>query len=95
MNYFLGFTVYVIELALKMSPFPLSVQRKELSEARSVYQKVIEAMQNGSPKLFELSCELIEGKKMSVLTSEILAIQIYEKTASIGGAKRPGFSFNT
>ena len=45
-------------------------------------------------KLLELSCEQLEDKKISVLMTEILAVQIYEKTAAIGGAKRPGFAFD-
>ncbi len=87
------FAVYVIELALKYSPFPLSVQRKEQREAASLYNQICHSMEKGSPRLLELTCEQVEGKKVAVLVAEILAVQIYEKTASIGGAKRPGFSF--
>ncbi len=42
-----------------------------------------------------MTCEKLENKKIAVLVSEILAVQIYEKTASTGGSKRPGFSFET
>ncbi len=51
-------------------------------------------MERNNAKLLELSCEQFEDKKISVLTTEILAVQIYEKTALMGGVKRPGFSFN-
>tara|TARA_A100001037_G_scaffold63462_1_gene55559 strand:+ start:236 stop:394 length:159 start_codon:yes stop_codon:yes gene_type:complete len=50
-------------------------------------------MKNGQSKLMELTCEKVEGKKLTVLVEEVLAVQIYEKTAATGGTKRPGFSF--
>ena len=85
--------MYVIELALKLSPMPLSVQRKKLGEAQSLYQKVRQAMDRGQPKLLELTCEKLEDKKVTVVSEQILAVQIYEKSAGAGGTKRPGFSF--
>jgi hypothetical protein len=85
-------TVYVVELALRMSPMPISVQRKESADADSVYQQVRQALEQGQPRLLELTCEKVEGKRLSVLTSDVLAVQTYEKTAASGGSKRPGFS---
>ena len=85
--------VYVIELALKLSPLPLSVQRKELRDAQALYKQVSQSMERGQPRLLELSCEKLEDKKINVLVSEVLAVQIYEKTSASGGSKRPGFSF--
>ena len=86
--------VYVIELALRMSPMPVSVQRKECDAAEAVYQQVRTTLEQGQPRLLELTCEKVDGKRLSVLTSEILAVQIYEKTAATSGSKRPGFSFD-
>ena len=85
--------MYVIELALKLSPFPLSVQRKNLGDAQSLYNKVRQSMEREQPRLLELTCEKVEDKKMTVLVEEVLAVQIYEKTAATGGTKRPGFSY--
>ena len=85
--------MYVIELALKLSPFPLSVQRKDIREAQELYSKVRKCMEQAQPRLLELTCEQVEDKKVTVLVQEVLAVQIYEKTAATGGAKRPGFSF--
>ncbi len=87
--------MYVIELALKLSPLPLSVQRKTLQDAQAVYQKVKHSLEKANPRILELNCEKIEDKKITVLTSEILAVQIYEKTTASGGVKRPGFSFDS
>ncbi len=84
--------MYLIELALKLSPFPLSVQRKKLEDAQELYNSLKKTVQAGDPKLIEINCEQSEEKKIAVLSSEVLAIQLYEKTAG-GGSKRPGFSF--
>lgn len=86
--------VYVIELALRMSPMPVSVQRKERDAAEAVYQQVRTTLEQGQPRLLELTCEKVDGKRLSVLTSDVLAVQIYEKTAATSGSKRPGFSFD-
>ncbi len=83
----------MIELALKLTPLPLSVQRKNPNDAQALYQQVRQSMEKGHPRLLELCCEKVEDKKVTVLTSELLAVQVYEKTASAGGSKRPGFSF--
>ena len=85
--------MYVIELALKLSPLPLSVQRKKLGDAQALYNKVRQCMGKGQPFLLELTCEKVQDKKVTVVSSEVLAVQIYEKTAATGGSKRPGFSF--
>ena len=87
--------VYVIELALRMSPVPVSVQRKEAEAAEALYQQIRQALESGQPRLLELTCEKVEGKKVTLLISEVLAVQLYEKTAATGGSKRPGFSFDS
>ena len=87
--------MYVIELAMRMSPVPVSVQRKEHADADALYQKVREALESGQPRLLELTCEKVEGKKVTLLVSEVLAVQLYEKAAAAGGSKRPGFSFDS
>ena len=87
--------VYVIELALRMSPVPVSVQRKELADADALYQQIRQAIDHGQPRLLELTCEKVDGKKVTLLVSEVLAVQLYEKASASGGSKRPGFSFDS
>ena len=87
--------MYVIELSLKLSPMPVAVQRKELADAQALYATVKSALENGGPKLLELTCEKEEDKQISLLTSEVVAVQIYEKSAMGAGSKRPGFSFES
>ena len=50
-------------------------------------------MKAGHPSLLELTCEQVEDKQIAILISEVLAVQMYEKTAIGGSSKRPGFSF--
>ena len=83
--------MYCIELTIKLSPMPLVVQRKEHEDAKRLYSEVIESMKNGNQRLLELTCEKVEDKRITVLVSEITAVQIYEKTSS-STSKRPGFS---
>ena len=83
----------MIELSLKLRPLPLSVQRKDPKDALALYYEVSRCMEKGHPHLLELTCEKVEEKKVTVLLSEVLAVQMYEKTAASGGVKRPGFSF--
>tara|TARA_B100000965_G_scaffold375403_1_gene367447 strand:- start:226 stop:483 length:258 start_codon:yes stop_codon:yes gene_type:complete len=84
--------VYSIEIAIKLSPLPLIVQRKDHGDAKRLYSEIIEVIQKGNQRLLELTCEKVEDKKITVLVSEIIAVQIYEKTSSSGTSKRPGFS---
>jgi hypothetical protein len=86
--------MYVVELSLRLTAMPVAVQRKELDAAQSLYQDLRQAMEAGQPKLFELTCEKDEHKRISVLSSEIVAIQIYEKSAIGASGKRPGFSLD-
>jgi hypothetical protein len=84
--------VYVVELALKLSPMPISVQRKELSDAQALYSEIRAAMESSHPRVLELHCEKSEEKRVGLLSGELLAVQLYEKSAVGGGSKRPGFS---
>ena len=84
--------MFVIELALKMSPFPLTVKRKKLEDAEALYKRVCESIGRADNKLLELSCEQMICKKIAVLTSEIIGVQIYQQNSGLGGSKRPGFS---
>ncbi len=87
--------MYVVELSLKLSPMPIAVQRKELADAQALYATVRQAMEGMGQRVLELSCEKEPDKKVSLLSSEVVAVQVYEKSASGGGGKRPGFSFDS
>ena len=84
--------MYCIELAIKLNPFPLVVQRKNHEDAQRLYAQIIQVIQKNNERILEITCEKVEDKKITVLVSEIIAVQIYEKTSSSGSSKRPGFS---
>ena len=83
--------MYCIELTIKLTPMPLVVQRKEHEDAKRLYSNVVDSIKNGNQSFLELTCEKVEDKRITVLVSEITAVQIYEKTSS-STSKRPGFS---
>ena len=88
--------MYSLELSLRYSPFPLSVQKKEFEDVRRIYDEIKNTM-NGTSEtsnLIELKCDKVQDKLISVRAQEIISVQIYEKSSVAGGAKRPGFSLN-
>ena len=88
--------MYTLELNLKYSPFPISIQKKEYEEVIRIYDEIKNSISgNGNnPTLIELKCEKVKDKLVAVISKEIISIQIYEKSAVAGGSKRPGFSLD-
>ena len=74
--------MYTVELILKSNPIALSVQRKEQENAEALYQQIVSAIADGNTKVLELTCEKQEGKKITVITNEISAIQVSEKSGA-------------
>lgn len=74
--------MYTVEITIKNNPLSLSVQRKEQEHAESLYREIATAIADGNPKVLELTCEKQEGKRISVLTSEISAVQVSEKSGA-------------
>ncbi|MCP9849888.1 hypothetical protein [Cyanobium sp. Morenito 9A2] len=86
--------MYVVELSLKLSPMPVAVQRKEQEAAQALYEQIRQTLEHGHPRVLELTCEKSEEKRVALLSSELVAVQLYEKSATSGGSKRPGFSLD-
>ena len=88
--------MYSLELSLRYSPFPLSIQKKEFEDVKRIYDEIKHSMDETleSVNLFELTCDKVQDKLITVRTKEIIAVQIYEKSSVAGGSKRPGFSLN-
>jgi hypothetical protein len=83
--------MHIIEVSLKFTPMPMSVQRKSLEDAQALYRHVIEAMR--SSQVLELTCEHQPEKMLALQSQEIAAVQMYEKSGSATSGKRPGFAF--
>ena len=88
--------MYSLELSLRYSPFPLSIQKKEFEDIKKIYDDIKNSMNESveTSNLIELSCDKVQDKLIAVRAQEIISVQIYEKSSVAGGAKKPGFSLN-
>jgi len=88
--------MYSLEISLRYSPFPLSIQKKNYEDVKRIYDEIKGSMNgnNQNSNLIELTCDKVQDKSISVLAKEIISVQIYEKSAVAGGSKRPGFSLD-
>ena len=88
--------MYSLEISLRYSPFPLSIQKKDYEDVKRIYEEIKVFMNgdNQNSPLIELSCEKVKDKVVTVLAKEVISVQIYEKSAVAGGSKRPGFSLD-
>ena len=85
--------MFTIDLSIRNTAFPVSVQRKTTEDAEALYQEILSAMNSGLPAVMELKCEGKTEKKVAVRPTEISAVQVSQKdgTAATGG-KPPGFA---
>ncbi|WP_016953623.1 hypothetical protein [Anabaena sp. PCC 7108] len=84
--------MFTIDLSIKNTAFPISVQRKSTEDAEAVYQLLLAAMRSGNPDIVELKCEGKTEKKIAVRASEISGVQIVQKDGTaVGGTRPPGF----
>lgn len=83
--------MFIIDIALKNAPAMLSVQRKSLEDAKAVYAQVADALRSGAPTALELTCEQLPEKSVTVLVSEIAAVQMAEKSSTGTSGRAPGF----
>ena len=83
--------MYTIEVMMKGSPMVLAVQKKEVDDAQALYRQLVDAQNAGSPTLIEMSCDKDEGKKVSVRTQEMIAVQLSEKAGGAGQSGAAGF----
>ncbi|MEA5421408.1 hypothetical protein VB712_19460 [Spirulina sp. CCNP1310] len=77
--------MFSIDVIIKHSPMPISVQRKEKEAAEGLYHEIRNAMQSQTPILVELTCEKQTDKRVTVLSDQISAVAFSEKTASTAG----------
>ncbi|MFM7440938.1 MAG: hypothetical protein ACKO2V_20455 [Snowella sp.] len=80
-----------IDLMLKYSPVPLSVQRKEAEQAESLYQEILAAMRSPTPTLVELTCDKQPEKKVAVLSDQISAAILSQKDGAANAGRTAGF----
>jgi hypothetical protein len=83
--------MYSIDITLKLSPIPISVQRKEEEGAEALYQMILNAMRSPTPELLELTCEKQTDKKVAVFSDQISAVIISQKSGAASTGRAPGF----
>ena len=64
-------SVHIIELALKSSPVPVSVQRKDLEAAEQTYRELRQSMEVQQPRLIELSCDKMTDKQITSIFNHL------------------------
>ena len=86
--------MYSLEISLRYSPFPVSIQKKEYDDVKKIYEEIKDSMRGNNEEvtLIELQCEKVQDKLITVRASEVISVQIYEKSSGASGNKRPGFS---
>ena len=81
--------MYSLELSLRYSPFPLSIQKKELEDVKRIYDEIKNSMNETveNANLIELTCDKVQDKLIAVRAQEIISVQIYEKSSAAGELK--------
>ncbi|WP_017306013.1 hypothetical protein [Spirulina subsalsa] len=77
--------MFTIDLVLKFSPIPVSVQRKEEADAKALYQQIVQALSQTPPQLIQLTCEKQPDKQVAVMSDQISAVVVSEKSAAMAG----------
>jgi hypothetical protein len=80
-----------INVTLKYSPMPVSVERKEAVDAEALYAQLTAAMRSPTPELLELTCEKQTEKKVAIMSDQISAVILSQKDGSNSTGKAPGF----
>jgi hypothetical protein len=83
--------MFTIDLTIKNTALPISVQKKEEKDAEALYQEVVAAMRSDVPKLIELTCDKQEGKKVAVKSDSIGAVIVSQKDGGAAAGRVPGF----
>ncbi|MBE9168855.1 hypothetical protein IQ238_15505 [Pleurocapsales cyanobacterium LEGE 06147] len=84
--------MFTIDITLKNTPLPISVQRKEAEAAESIYQQVLAVMRSSTPQVLELTCEKQEDKKIALLSDQISAVIVGQKSGTTASGRVAGFA---
>jgi hypothetical protein len=83
--------MFTIDLLVRYIPVPLSVEKKEESEAQAIYQSILEVIKAKDVQLIELTCDKQTDKKIAVLSDQVTGVIISQKDGVMAGSKVPGF----
>lgn len=82
--------MFSIDVVMQFSPFPISIQRKEAEGAEAAYQEILAAMRSEQATPLELTCEKDADKKIAVMSNQISAVVVSQKSGGAEG-RVPGF----
>ena len=82
--------MHTLNIIVKNSPLPISIQRKEAADADKAYQQIMSAMSTASPAVIELTCEKQEGKKVAIASAAIAAVVMSQDTGA-NASRAAGF----
>jgi len=83
--------MYTIDIIVRNTALPISVEKKEADEAQRVYQQVLSVMNSTETQVLELTCEKQEGKKVAVLSDSIVGTIISQKSGAAATGRAAGF----
>jgi hypothetical protein len=83
--------MFTIDLLVRYIPVPLSVDKKEESEAQAMYQNILDAIKSNDVQVIELTCDKQTDKKIAVLSDQVTGVVISQKDGIMAGSKVPGF----
>ncbi len=83
--------MFTLDLIIKYSPMPISIQKNEEEEAKTIYQNIVNIMGGDHREVVELTCDKQKDKKIAILSSEITSIILSEKTGGGTSDRVTGF----
>ncbi|BAQ60979.1 hypothetical protein GM3708_1385 [Geminocystis sp. NIES-3708] len=83
--------MFTIDLLVRYIPVPLSVEKKEESEAQALYNSILEIIKSEEVQIIQLTCDKQIDKKIAVLSNQVTGVVISQKDAVNAGGKAPGF----
>ncbi len=83
--------MYTIDIIVRNTALPVSIDRKEADDAEQVYQQILSAMNSEQLQVLELTCEKQEGKKVAVVSTAIAAVIVSQKSGGSTAGRSAGF----
>lgn len=83
--------MFTVDIIVKYTPIPLSIQKKSAEDAEAIYNHVLEVLRAGTTQVLEFTCDKMTEKKLAILSSEISAVQISDKQGGNAAGRTPGF----
>ena len=82
--------MHTINIIVRNTAIPISIEKKEEEEAQNVYQELISAMKAENTQVIELTCDKQEGKKVAISSSAIVAA-VMSQTSGANNNRAAGF----